>query len=363
MPILPIAAQQAGDDPVSAAKIAHAPRLASTNPPGSRYSQRSSASYRSLPAGDDPIAAPIITNIGIDTSVKSLRPAKNVSATTCRAPKPWKIAMKMIDSMPRPNATGAPESSTSSVTTSTIAPCVDALIGMRARLRVGIARSRSFAMALDRDAERRLAPGHEQKEFNEVLQRDEPEADRHRGIRYPQAHPPHGVREPMLVPRLEPIQRREDRKDDAERHRKKHRGDGEPEARACGQINRQHIDIDVSAEHEHVRRADERRRDETVGDEVGLPDRVLVEDEPNEHHLADDTDADGNQRRSHVAAEPRYVPNAPGKSVHAVLSGARRQIGGASRRAAVDGRRTERAPSSACRIGEALFDAQGLVDE
>src|SRR5712671_220348 len=68
MPILPIAAQQAGEEPVSAAKIAHAPRFEMTRPPGSRYSQRSSASYRSLPAGDDPIAAPIITNIGIDTS-------------------------------------------------------------------------------------------------------------------------------------------------------------------------------------------------------------------------------------------------------------------------------------------------------
>jgi len=28
-----------------------------------------------LPAGEEPIAAPIITNIGIDTSVKSFSPA------------------------------------------------------------------------------------------------------------------------------------------------------------------------------------------------------------------------------------------------------------------------------------------------
>src|SRR3569832_1607843 len=67
MPILPMAAQQAGDEPVSAAKIAQAPRLEITRPPGSRYSQRSSDSYRSLPAGDEPMAAPIITNIGIAT--------------------------------------------------------------------------------------------------------------------------------------------------------------------------------------------------------------------------------------------------------------------------------------------------------
>src|SRR3954451_11634511 len=69
MPILPMAAQQAGEDPVSAAKIAQAPRLEITSPPGTRYSQRSSASYRSLPAGDEPMAAPIITNIGIETRV------------------------------------------------------------------------------------------------------------------------------------------------------------------------------------------------------------------------------------------------------------------------------------------------------
>ena len=40
----PIAAQQAGEEPVSAANIAHAPRLEIASPPGRRYSQRSSAS-------------------------------------------------------------------------------------------------------------------------------------------------------------------------------------------------------------------------------------------------------------------------------------------------------------------------------
>jgi len=75
MPILPMAAQHAGEEPVSAANNAHAPRFEITSPPGRRYSQRSSASYKSFPAGDEPIAAPIITNIGIETSVKSCRPA------------------------------------------------------------------------------------------------------------------------------------------------------------------------------------------------------------------------------------------------------------------------------------------------
>ena len=36
MPILPMAAQQAGDEPVSAAKIAQAPILEMTRPPGTR---------------------------------------------------------------------------------------------------------------------------------------------------------------------------------------------------------------------------------------------------------------------------------------------------------------------------------------
>jgi hypothetical protein len=36
MPILPMAAQVAGDEPVKAAKIAQAPRLETTSPPGTR---------------------------------------------------------------------------------------------------------------------------------------------------------------------------------------------------------------------------------------------------------------------------------------------------------------------------------------
>src|SRR3954471_19150543 len=115
MPILPMAAQQAGDEPVSAAKIAQAPRFERTSPPGSRYSQRSSASYRSLPAGDEPIAAPIITNIGIDTSVNSSSPDQNVSATTRNPSAPWKMVRNSTEIAPSPNATGTPEKSSSSV--------------------------------------------------------------------------------------------------------------------------------------------------------------------------------------------------------------------------------------------------------
>ena len=69
-PILPIAAQVAGDEPQSAAKIAQAPRFEASSPPGTRYSQRSSASYRSAPARELAIAPPIRMNIGIDRSAK-----------------------------------------------------------------------------------------------------------------------------------------------------------------------------------------------------------------------------------------------------------------------------------------------------
>jgi len=44
MPILPIAAQVAGEEPDIAAKSAQAPRLEMTRPPGTRVSHRSSAS-------------------------------------------------------------------------------------------------------------------------------------------------------------------------------------------------------------------------------------------------------------------------------------------------------------------------------
>ena len=74
-----MAAQVAGDEPVSAENSAQAPMLEITSEPGTRCSQRASASYRSEPAREDATAAPMITNIGSDTSVKSLRPENTVS--------------------------------------------------------------------------------------------------------------------------------------------------------------------------------------------------------------------------------------------------------------------------------------------
>ena len=71
----PMAAQVAGEEPVMALNRAQAPRLEMTRLPGTRLNQRASASYRSGPARLEATAAPISTNIGIETRVKSLRPA------------------------------------------------------------------------------------------------------------------------------------------------------------------------------------------------------------------------------------------------------------------------------------------------
>ncbi len=112
MPILPIAAQVAGDEPVSAENSAQAPMLLMTSEPGTRCSQRASASYRSLPARDEATAAPMMMNIGSDTSVKSLRPAKIVSGTKCTLFQPSKTTMNSSATAPRPKAIGRPVAST-----------------------------------------------------------------------------------------------------------------------------------------------------------------------------------------------------------------------------------------------------------
>ncbi len=82
MPILPMAAQVAGEEPVSAANTPQAPMLEINKPPGTRYNQRSSASYRSLPARDAATAAPINRNMGMDNNANSSKPPNRVSATT-----------------------------------------------------------------------------------------------------------------------------------------------------------------------------------------------------------------------------------------------------------------------------------------
>src|SRR6056300_2064688 len=90
IPIFPIAAQVAGDEPDIAAKSAHAPRFETTNPPGIRVNQRSNASYKSAPALVDAIAAPIKINIGIDNNAKLSSLPNRISGTSSSAPNPSK---------------------------------------------------------------------------------------------------------------------------------------------------------------------------------------------------------------------------------------------------------------------------------
>jgi len=61
----------------------------------------------------------------------------------------------------------------------------------------------------------------------------------------------------------------------------------------------------VPAGEQHVGAADERGGDQAPGDEVGLPDGVLVQHVAHEHHLADHEHAEPDQRRGDDAAELR----------------------------------------------------------
>src|SRR5260370_37899114 len=67
MPAEPIAEQVAGEEPAIAANNAQANTLATPRPPGMRCSQACSAEYRSCPARDLAIAAPLRMHSGIDS--------------------------------------------------------------------------------------------------------------------------------------------------------------------------------------------------------------------------------------------------------------------------------------------------------
>ncbi len=70
MPEEPIAEHVAGDEPHMAANTEQASVFARPRPPGTLYSQLLSELYRSEPARDFPIAAPIRTNSGMVRRVK-----------------------------------------------------------------------------------------------------------------------------------------------------------------------------------------------------------------------------------------------------------------------------------------------------
>ena len=117
IPIFPIAAQVAGEDPHKAAKIEQAPRFDITSPPGTLFSQRSRAEYKSLPAGDAATAIPISKNIGIVTIPKSCNPFQNVSAKRGTLPNPSMAKKKTVETKAKPNAIGIPVASTAKVAT------------------------------------------------------------------------------------------------------------------------------------------------------------------------------------------------------------------------------------------------------
>ena len=211
-----------------------------------------------------------------------------------------------IEIAPRPNATGAPDSSVASVTASTISPCV---VGAHrttpARAADGPAQFMPRLPPECRTAASRPVTRHAMSD--RILQRQQAEPDRHRRVRNPQPRAPHRVRDPAVVPRLLPEQERHHRHHGAERDRQ-HAANIASANRPRGrEVQRQHVDVDVAARQQHVRAADERRRGDAVRDEVGLPDRALVQHVADEHHVADDDDGERDEPGGDVAAQPRHA--------------------------------------------------------
>merc|ERR1711991_71737 len=120
IPIVPIAAQVAGLEPLKAAKIEQAPILEITNPPGTLQSHLSNPVYKSFPAGELATAIPIKINIGIESKTNEFNPAKKVSAKTSSIWKPSKVTNRAIETKLKPKAIGIPEKSTNKVKTATI---------------------------------------------------------------------------------------------------------------------------------------------------------------------------------------------------------------------------------------------------
>ena len=63
----------------------------------------------------------------------------------------------------------------------------------------------------------------------------------------------------------------------------------------------------IAARQQHERAADERCGGDAIRDEVGLPDRALVQHVADEHHVADDNDGERDEPRGDVAAQHRHT--------------------------------------------------------
>ena len=159
------------------------------------------------------------------------------------------------------------------------------------------------------------------------MQRQQPEPERHRRIGDREPRPPHRVRHPALRPRLVPEAEGEHRHRQAEERGHDRRGERQPVAPLLPEKVRQHVDVHVPARQQHVGAADEGRRDQAVGDEVGLPDRVVVEDVAHEDHLADDHHGRGDQRGRGKSAKQRDEADGAEEAVHAAPATRRRAPG------------------------------------
>src|ERR1044071_7438055 len=100
MPAEPIAEQVAGEEPAMAANSAQANTLAMPRPPGTLCSQVWMAEYRSLPAGDFPMAAPFRMNSGIDSRVMDAISSYTFWVTVSSELAGMKKYMKVVATMP-----------------------------------------------------------------------------------------------------------------------------------------------------------------------------------------------------------------------------------------------------------------------
>src|SRR5450830_1964219 len=116
IPAEPMAEQVAGDEPAIAANKAQANTLAMPRPPGTRFNQAWMAEYKSLPAGDLPMAAPFRMNSGIDSKVIDAISSETFCVTVSNEDAGMKKYMNEVATTPSAKAIGMPEHITRMVT-------------------------------------------------------------------------------------------------------------------------------------------------------------------------------------------------------------------------------------------------------
>ena len=119
-------------------------------------------------------------------------------------------------------------------------------------------------------------------------------------------------------------------------------------------MERQHVDVDVAARHQHVGAADERRGHDAVGDDVDLPDVVSVRARSARRPCRRSRARRGRSGSGGHAGDARQAADALMKASMARSRISRRSAGGNS------GRRSARPPAGR---RSPLFDRQRLVDQ